>query len=112
VQTHGDVRQALGFRGHLAEPRPRAGVGEDVATLGGPDVGGNRDDGDAGDEAAGDREHRRCGRRGEDGHAARTRHAFGHRRGGTDQVAAAQGRTVDAHRVRDVVPGSDGRRVQ
>ena len=38
--------------------------------------------------------------------------AFGHRRRGADEVAAAQRRAVDAHGVGEVVSGGDGRGVQ
>ena len=71
VQPHGDVRQSLGLVGQLPEPRLRTGVGEDVTAFGDADVGGHRDDGDARDQAAGDGQHRRRGRRGQHGHPLR-----------------------------------------
>ena len=102
VQPHRDVRQAVGLVGPLPQPRLRAGVGEDVAAFGGAHVGGNRDGGHTGDQATGDRQHRRGGRRGQHRHPLRAADPFGHRRRGADQVAAAQHGAVDAHRVADI----------
>ena len=112
VQPHRDVRQTFGLVGLLPQPRLRARVGEDVPAFGGADVGGHRDDGHPGDQAAGDRQHRRRGRGGQHGHPPRAADPFGHRRRGTDQVAAAQHGAVDAHRVADIGSGGDGRGVQ
>jgi hypothetical protein len=79
-----------------------------VAAFGGADVRGHRHDGDPGDQAAGDGQHRRRGRRGQYGDPVRARDTFGHRGRGADEIAAAEHCAVDADRVRDV--GSPGDR--
>ena len=77
-----------------------------------PTSAGTGTTGTPGDQAAGDGEHRRGGGRGEHGDPLRAADAFGHRGRGADEVAAAQRRSVDAHRVGEVVSGGDGRGVQ
>ena len=83
-----------------------------MAAFGRADVGGYRDDGHTRDQAAGDREHRGGARRGQHRHPPRAADPFGHRRRGTDEVAAAQHGAVDAHRVADIGSGGHGRGIQ
>ncbi len=78
VHPHGDVRQALRLVRHRAQPGLRAGVGEDVAPLGLSDVGGHRHDRHAGDQASGDGQRGRGGRRGQDRDPLRAADTFGH----------------------------------
>ena len=112
MQSDRDVRQALGVGGHLAQPCHRAGVGQDVAALGNSDVGGNGNHGHTRDEAAGDGEHRRRSGGGEDGYAAGTGDALGHRGRRTDEVTSAQRRAIDAHRIAEVVASGNGRGIE
>ncbi len=51
-------------------------------------------------------------RRGQHRHPPRAADPFGHRRRGTDEVAAAQHGAVDAHRVADIGSGGHGRGIQ
>ena len=78
VRAHRDVRQALRLVGHRAQPGLRTGVGEDMPALGLPDVGGHRHHRHAGDQASGDGQRGRGGRRGQDRDPVRAAHALGH----------------------------------
>ena len=108
MQSHRDVRQP--FWAESAGRWPKPGlyprIGEHVPAFGHTDIGGHRDEGHAGDQAAGDRQHRRRGRRGKDRNPVRAGDPFCHRRCGTDQVAAAQHGAVNAHRISDIGGGN------
>ena len=112
MQSHGDVWKAARVRRLLPQPRLGSGVGEDVCAFGGADVGGHRDDRHAGDQAARHRQHGRGSRGREHRDALRARHPLGDGGGGADQIAAAQHRSVDAHRIADVGASRHCRGVQ
>lgn len=109
VQPHGNVRKAPGVGGPLAQPCLRARVGDYVAAFGVPDVGGNGHRRHPGDKTAGDGKHGGGRRSGQHRNPPRAADSFGHRRRGTDKVAAAQrGKSVfrtDSHRVAEVGTG-------
>ena len=107
VRPYRDVRQALRLVGHRTQPGLRTGVGEDVATLGLPDVGGHRHHRHAGDQASGDGQRGCGGRCGQDRDPLRAADAFGHRCRGADDIAAAQRDVADPDRVADIAAAGD-----
>ncbi len=109
MRAHRDVWQPRWVVGQRAQPCLDAGVGEHVPAFGDAHIGGYRHNRHAGDQAAGDRQHRRRGRRGQHGDPVRTGDPLGHRRCRADQVATAQHVAVDADRVRDIGGGDDSR---
>ena len=71
------MRQRTRVVRRLAEPCLRPGVGEDVGPLGDPYVGGYRDEGNTGDQAAGHRQNGGRRRRGQHGHQGCAGDPFG-----------------------------------
>ena len=112
MQSNRDVRQTLRLDRRLPQPALSTGVGEDVPSFGGSDIGRNRDDGNARDQAADDGEHGRWSGRRQHCHPRSAPDAFGHRGRGPDQVTSAQYGPVDRHGIGKVVSGRDRRGVQ
>ncbi len=79
-----------GSSGSGSQPGLRAGIGENVPTLGLPDVGRYRNHRDPGDQAPGDGQRGRRGGRGQHRDPVRAADPLGDRVGGPDHVTAAE----------------------
>jgi hypothetical protein len=73
-----------------------------VVPLGLPHVGGHGDHRHAGDQASGDRQRGFGSRLGQHRNPLRTSDAFGHRRGSSDEVAAAERDVSEADGIGDI----------
>ena len=112
VQPDRHVRQARRVLRSLTQPGLGAGVGENVVSFGHPDVGGDRDERNAGDQTSGDRQHGRRGGGREHRDPTGSPDPFGHRSRRPDQVAARERDAVDAHRVTDIGARGDRSGIQ
>ena len=90
MQTDRYVREATLVVGRLAQPRLGTGVGQDMDLFGYADIGRDRNEWNPGDQAAGDRKHRRWSRGGQHGDPLRASDPFGHRGRRANQVTARQ----------------------